>query len=220
MKLEMEHICKEYTQGDTVIRALRDVDLTIESGEFLSITGQSGSGKSTLMNILGCLDVPTSGIYRIGGKEVNSMPPTALASFRSRTIGFIFQNFCLIPDLDALENVELPLRYQGVPKRERRRMAEEALERVGLSHRLHHRPSQMSGGQQQRTAIARAIAAKPSVILADEPTGNLDRASGEGIMSILQELHQEGKSVILITHDDKIAKTAQRHLDIRDGIVN
>ncbi len=220
MKLEMEHICKEYTQGDTVIRALRDVDLTIESGEFLSITGQSGSGKSTLMNILGCLDVPTSGIYRIGGKEVNSMPPAALASFRSHTIGFIFQNFCLIPDLDALENVELPLRYQGVPKRERRRMAEEALERVGLSHRLHHRPSQMSGGQQQRTAIARAIAAKPSVILADEPTGNLDRASGEGIMSILQELHQEGKSVILITHDDKIAKTAQRHLDIRDGIVN
>ena len=216
MKLEMEHICKEYTQGDTVIRALRDVDLTIESGEFLSITGQSGSGKSTLMNILGCLDVPTSGIYRIGGKEVNSMSPAALASFRSHTIGFIFQNFCLIPDLDALENVELPLRYQGVPKRERRRMAEEALERVGLSHRLHHRPSQMSGGQQQRTAIARAIAAKPSVILADEPTGNLDRASGEGIMSILQELHQEGKSVILITHDDKIAKTAQRHLDIRD----
>lgn len=220
MKLEMEHICKEYTQGDTIIHALRDVDLTIESGEFLSITGQSGSGKSTLMNILGCLDVPTSGIYRIGGKEVNFMPPAALAAFRSRTIGFIFQNFCLIPDLDALENVELPLRYQGIPKRERHRMAEEALERVGLSHRLHHRPSQMSGGQQQRTAIARAIAARPSVILADEPTGNLDRASGEGIMSILQELHQEGKSVVLITHDDKIAKTAERHLDIRDGIVN
>ena len=220
MKLEMEHICKEYTQGDTIIHALRDVDLTIESGEFLSITGQSGSGKSTLMNILGCLDVPTSGIYRIGGKEVNSMPPAALAAFRSRTIGFIFQNFCLIPDLDALENVELPLRYQGIPKRERHRMAEEALERVGLSHRLHHRPSQMSGGQQQRTAIARAIAARPSVILADEPTGNLDRASGEGIMSILQELHQEGKSVVLITHDNKIAKTAERHLDIRDGIVN
>lgn len=220
MKLEMEHICKEYTQGDTIIHALRDVDLTIESGEFLSITGQSGSGKSTLMNILGCLDVPTSGIYRIGGKEVNSMPPAALAAFRSRTIGFIFQNFCLIPDLDALENVELPLRYQGIPKRERHRMAEEALGRVGLSHRLHHRPSQMSGGQQQRTAIARAIAARPSVILADEPTGNLDRASGEGIMSILQELHQEGKSVVLITHDNKIAKTAERHLDIRDGIVN
>ncbi|HIS49818.1 MAG TPA: ABC transporter ATP-binding protein [Candidatus Gallacutalibacter pullistercoris] len=216
----MEHICKEYTQGDTIIHALRDVDLTIESGEFLSITGQSGSGKSTLMNILGCLDVPTSGIYRIGGKEVNFMPPAALAAFRSRTIGFIFQNFCLIPDLDALENVELPLRYQGIPKRERHRMAEEALERVGLSHRLHHRPSQMSGGQQQRTAIARAIAARPSVILADEPTGNLDRASGEGIMSILQELHQEGKSVVLITHDNKIAKTAERHLDIRDGIVN
>lgn len=220
MKLEMEHICKEYTQGDTIIHALRDIDLTIESGEFLSITGQSGSGKSTLMNILGCLDVPTSGIYRIGGKEVNFMPPAALAAFRSRTIGFIFQNFCLIPDLDALENVELPLRYQGIPKRERHRMAEEALGRVGLSNRLHHRPSQMSGGQQQRTAIARAIAARPSVILADEPTGNLDRASGEGIMSILQELHQEGKSVVLITHDNKIAKTAERHLDIRDGIVN
>ena len=172
------------------------------------------------MNILGCLDVPTSGIYRIGGRETGNMNSHELASFRNRTIGFVFQNFCLIPSLDATENVELPLRYQGLPRKERHRMAEEALCRVGLSQRLHHRPSQMSGGQQQRVAVARAIAAGPSVILADEPTGNLDRASGEGVMAILKELNEEGKTVVLITHDDKIAKTAREQVRIRDGIVN
>ena len=218
--LELEDVCKTYYQGETPVHALCHVSLSIEPGAFLSITGQSGSGKSTLMNILGCLDVPTSGIYRIGGRETGNMDTKELAAFRSRTIGFVFQSFCLIPSLDAIENVELPLRYQGLPRKERHRMAEEALCRVGLSQRLHHRPGQMSGGQQQRAAVARAIAAGPSVILADEPTGNLDRASGEGVMDILTELNEEGKTVILITHDDKIAKTARKQVRIRDGIVN
>lgn len=220
VRLELEDVCKTYYQGGTPIHALCHISLTINPGEFLSITGQSGSGKSTLMNILGCLDVPTSGVYRIGGQETGSMDAADLAAFRSRTIGFVFQSFCLIPSLDALENVELPLRYQGIPRKRRRFMAEEALVRVGLAQRLHHRPSQMSGGQQQRVAVARAIAAGPSVILADEPTGNLDSTSGEGVMEILQELNKEGKTVVLITHDDKIAKTARERVCIRDGIVN
>lgn len=218
--LDMEGICKTYWQGDAEIRALQNVNLHIAPGEFLAITGQSGSGKSTLMNILGCLDTPTDGNYRIGGREIGEMSPRELAAFRSRTIGFIFQNFCLVPDLDAQENVELPLLYQGLPRRERRERAREALERVGLGERLHHRPNQMSGGQQQRVAVARAISARPGVILADEPTGNLDRLSGEAVMKILVELNNEGKTVILITHDDKIAKTSRRQVRICDGIVS
>ena len=218
--LDMEGICKTYWQGDAEIRALQNVNLHIAPGEFLAITGQSGSGKSTLMNILGCLDTPTDGSYRIGGREIGEMSPRELAAFRSRTIGFIFQNFCLVPDLDAQENVELPLLYQGLPHRERRERAREALERVGLGERLHHRPNQMSGGQQQRVAVARAISARPGVILADEPTGNLDRLSGEAVMKILVELNNEGKTVILITHDDKIAKTSRRQVRICDGIVS
>lgn len=218
--LDMEGICKTYWQGDAEIRALQNVNLHIAPGEFLAITGQSGSGKSTLMNILGCLDTPTDGSYRIGGREIGEMSPWELAAFRSRTIGFIFQNFCLVPDLDAQENVELPLLYQGLPRRERRERAREALERVGLASRLHHRPNQMSGGQQQRVAVARAISARPGVILADEPTGNLDRLSGEAVMKILVELNNEGKTVILITHDDKIAKTSRRQVRICDGIVS
>ena len=218
--LDMEGICKTYWQGDAEIRALQNVNLHIAPGEFLAITGQSGSGKSTLMNILGCLDTPTDGSYRIGGREIGEMSPRELAAFRSRTIGFIFQNFCLVPDLDAQENVELPLLYQGLPRRERRERAREALERVGLASRLHHRPNQMSGGQQQRVAVARAISARPGVILADEPTGNLDRLSGEAVMKILVELNNEGKTVILITHDDKIAKTSRRQVRICDGIVS
>lgn len=218
--LDMEGICKTYWQGDAEIRALQNVNLHIAPGEFLAITGQSGSGKSTLMNILGCLDTPTDGSYRIGGREIGEMSPRELAAFRSRTIGFIFQNFCLVPDLDAQENVELPLLYQGLPRRERRERAREALERVGLGERLHHRPNQMSGGQQQRVAVARAISARPGVILADEPTGNLDRLSGEAVMKILVELNNEGKTVILITHDDKIAKTSRRQVRICDGIVS
>ena len=218
--LDMEGICKTYWQGDAEIHALQNVNLHITPGEFLAITGQSGSGKSTLMNILGCLDTPTDGSYRIGGREIGEMAPRELAAFRSRTIGFIFQNFCLVPDLDAQENVELPLLYQGLPRRERRERAREALERVGLGTRLHHRPNQMSGGQQQRVAVARAISARPGVILADEPTGNLDRLSGEAVMKILVELNNEGKTVILITHDDKIAKTSRRQVRICDGIVS
>lgn len=218
--LDMEGICKTYWQGDAEIHALQNVNLHIAPGEFLAITGQSGSGKSTLMNILGCLDTPTDGSYRIGGREIGEMSPRELAAFRSRTIGFIFQNFCLVPDLDAQENVELPLLYQGLPRRERRERAWEALERVGLGERLHHRPNQMSGGQQQRVAVARAISARPGVILADEPTGNLDRLSGEAVMKILVELNNEGKTVILITHDDKIAKTSRRQVRICDGIVS
>lgn len=218
--LDMEGICKTYWQGDAEIHALQNVNLHIAPGEFLAITGQSGSGKSTLMNILGCLDTPTDGSYRIGGREIGEMSPRELAAFRSRTIGFIFQNFCLVPDLDAQENVELPLLYQGMPRRERRERAREALERVGLASRLHHRPNQMSGGQQQRVAVARAISARPGVILADEPTGNLDRLSGEAVMKILVELNNEGKTVILITHDDKIAKTSRRQVRICDGIVS
>ena len=218
--LDMEGICKTYWQGDAEIHALQNVNLNIAPGEFLAITGQSGSGKSTLMNILGCLDTPTDGSYRIGGREIGEMSPRELAAFRSRTIGFIFQNFCLVPDLDAQENVELPLLYQGLPRRERRERAREALERVGLGERLHHRPNQMSGGQQQRVAVARAISARPGVILADEPTGNLDRLSGEAVMKILVELNNEGKTVILITHDDKIAKTSRRQVRICDGIVS
>ena len=218
--LDMEGICKTYWQGDAEIHALQNVNLHIAPGEFLAITGQSGSGKSTLMNILGCLDTPTDGSYRIGGREIGEMSPRELAAFRSRTIGFIFQNFCLVPDLDAQENVELPLLYQGLPRRERRERAREALERVGLGERLHHRPNQMSGGQQQRVAVARAISARPGVILADEPTGNLDRLSGEAVMKILVELNNEGKTVRLITHDDKIAKTSRRQVRICDGIVS
>lgn len=218
--LDMEGICKTYWQGDAEIHALQNVNLHIAPGEFLAITGQSGSGKSTLMNILGCLDTPTDGSYRIGGREIGEMSPRELAAFRSRTIGFIFQNFCLVPDLDAQENVELPLLYQGLPRRERRERAREALERVGLGERLHHRPNQMSGGQQQRVAVARAISARPGVILADEPTGNLDRLSGKAVMKILVELNNEGKTVILITHDDKIAKTSRRQVRICDGIVS
>lgn len=220
VRLELENICKEYRQGDTLIHALENVNLVIEPGEYLSITGQSGSGKSTLMNILGCLDVPTRGKYRIGGQDVHAMSARELSAFRSRTIGFIFQSFCLLPELNALENVELPLLYQKLPKKERRRRAEEALLRVGLENRMYHRPNQMSGGQQQRTAIARAIASQPCVILADEPTGNLDSASGKAVMEILTELNGEGKTVVIITHDDKIAKTTRTNVHICNGIVS
>lgn len=219
--IDVRQMSKIYNEGrENEVRALDDISLTVKWGEFLCILGQSGSGKSTLMNILGCLDTPTDGSYRIGGREIGEMSPRELAAFRSRTIGFIFQNFCLVPDLDAQENVELPLLYQGLPRRERRERAREALERVGLGERLHHRPNQMSGGQQQRVAVARAISARPGVILADEPTGNLDRLSGEAVMKILVELNNEGKTVILITHDDKIAKTSRRQVRICDGIVS
>lgn len=183
----------------------------------MAIIGQSGSGKSTLMNLLGCLDTPTKGEYYLDSQDVSTLSDTALSEIRNKKIGFIFQGFNLIPSLSALENVELPLAYRGIPKEERRRLSLQALEQVLLTGRAHHRPSQMSGGQQQRVAIARAIAARPPMILADEPTGNLDSESGREVLSILQRLHQDGRTVVLITHDGDIARSAHRVITIQDG---
>ncbi len=213
----VEEVYKIYRRGDQEVRALDGVSLTVENGEFLAIVGQSGSGKSTLMNVLGCLDTPSSGRYLLEGADVSAMSDRTLSEIRNRRIGFVFQSFQLIPGLDALENVELPLLYRGLPREERRRLAADCLERVGLGSRLHHRPAEMSGGQQQRVAIARAIAAKPPILLADEPTGNLDSASGREILDILRELNAEGRTVLLITHDPRIAEAAQRRIHIRDG---
>ncbi len=215
--VEIRDICKVYNPGENEVRALDHVSVTIDEGEFVAIIGQSGSGKSTLMNMLGCLDVPTSGTYRLHGQDVADMSDDELSDIRNREIGFIFQGFNLIPNLTARENVELPLIYRGVSKGQRRELAERALEKVGLSHRMDHKPSEMSGGQQQRVAIARAIAQAPPVILADEPTGNLDSHSTGEIMGILRELYEEGRTVILITHDNEIAARARRVIKIRDG---
>ena len=217
--MELRELQKWYPQGDGVVKALDGVDLTVEEGEFVTIIGPSGSGKSTLMNQLGCLDQPTGGHYRLEGEDVASLNEEQLSHIRRKTIGFVFQGFHLLPGLTALENVELPLYYQRIPALERRRMALEALDRVGLSHRAEHLPAQMSGGQQQRTAIARAIAPRPPLILADEPTGNLDRQAGAQIMELLRQLWQEGRTLILITHDPDIAAKAPRTVVIQDGRV-
>ena len=215
--LEVNHLSKTYGKGDTMVKALDDVSFTVEQGEFVAIIGQSGSGKSTLMNMLGCLDVPTSGTHILNGQDVSNLTDDDLSDIRNREIGFIFQGFNLIAGLTALENVELPLIYRGVPKKERIRLSEIALEKVGLKARMDHKPSEMSGGQQQRVAIARAIAQAPPVILADEPTGNLDSGSTKEIMEILKGLHAEGRTVILITHDNEIAERAKRIIRIMDG---
>lgn len=215
--VEIHDMCKVYNPGENEVRALDHVSVTIEEGEFVAIIGQSGSGKSTLMNMLGCLDVPTSGVYMLHGQDVSSLNDDELSDIRNREIGFIFQGFNLIPNLTALENVELPLIYRGVGKTKRVELSRSALEKVGLKHRMDHKPSEMSGGQQQRVAIARAIAQAPPVILADEPTGNLDSHSTQEIMGILENLHQEGRTVILITHDNEIAGRAKRVIKIRDG---
>lgn len=215
--VEIHDMCKVYNPGENEVRALDHVSVTIEEGEFVAIIGQSGSGKSTLMNMLGCLDVPTSGVYMLHGQDVSSLNDDELSDIRNREIGFIFQGFNLIPSLTALENVELPLIYRGVGKTKRVELSRSALEKVGLKHRMDHKPSEMSGGQQQRVAIARAIAQAPPVILADEPTGNLDSHSTQEIMGILESLHQEGRTVILITHDNEIAGRAKRVIKIRDG---
>lgn len=215
--IEIRDIYKIYNPGENEVRALDGINLTVEHGEFLAIVGQSGSGKSTLMNMLGLLDIPTSGTYTLDGVNVANMTDDELSEIRNKQIGFIFQGFNLIPSLTAVENVELPLVYRGMKKEERNKLALEALERVGLSHRLDHLPKQMSGGQQQRVAIARAVAARPPIILADEPTGNLDSHSGVEVMKILHELHEEGRTVILITHDNDIANEAQRVIRIQDG---
>ncbi len=215
--VEIEDVCKVYNPGENEVRALDHITVTIDRGEFVAIIGQSGSGKSTLMNMLGCLDVPTSGRYKLHGQDVSELDDDELSDIRNREIGFIFQGFNLIPNLTALENVELPLIYRGVSKAKRRALSEEALEKVGLGHRMEHKPSEMSGGQQQRVAIARAIAQAPPIILADEPTGNLDSNSSKEIMGILQKLHSEGRTVILITHDNEIANQAKRVIKIKDG---
>jgi len=216
--IELENVSKIYSAGGEPVSALSGVSLTIESGEWAAVTGRSGSGKSTLMNILGCLDTPTSGRYLLRGEDVSAMPESRLSRVRNREIGFIFQGFNLIPDLTALENVELALRDRGgLTRSEVRRRAAAALEQVGLAERREHRPGQLSGGQQQRVAIARAIAAEPPLILADEPTGNLDTASGAQVMEILRGLWGEGRTVVLITHDPAIAASARRVLTIADG---
>jgi len=215
--IEIRDMYKIYNPGENEVRAIDGVNLTIEHGEFVAIIGQSGSGKSTLMNMLGLLDVPTSGKYLLNGKDVEGLTDDELSEIRNKEIGFIFQGFNLITSLTAVENVELPLVYRGMKKDERNELAISALNRVGLSHRLDHLPKQMSGGQQQRVAIARAVAARPPIILADEPTGNLDSHSGVEVMKILHELHEEGRTIILITHDNEIANEAQRVIRIQDG---
>ena len=215
--IEIRNMCKIYNPGENEVRALDHVDLQIDRHEFVAIIGQSGSGKSTLMNMLGCLDVPTSGTYYLNGQDVSHLTDDELSDIRNREIGFIFQGFNLIANMTALENVELPLIYRGVPKKEREELSRTALKKVGLEKRMDHKPSEMSGGQQQRVAIARAIAQAPPVILADEPTGNLDSGSTKEIMGILKELHKEGRTVILITHDNEIAARAKRIIRIMDG---
>jgi len=215
--VEIKDVCKTYNPGENEVRALDHVSVTIDEGEFVAIIGQSGSGKSTLMNMLGCLDVPTSGMYRLHGTDVSELNDNELSDIRNREIGFIFQGFNLIPNLTALENVELPLIYRGLGKAKRVELSKLALEKVGLANRINHKPSEMSGGQQQRVAIARAIAQAPPIILADEPTGNLDSRSTQEIMGILQALHDEGRTVILITHDNEIAERAKRVIKIKDG---
>lgn len=217
--VEIRDMSKIYNPGENEVRALDHVSLTIEKGEFVAIIGQSGSGKSTLMNMIGCLDVPTEGTYILNGQDVSKLKDDELSDIRNREIGFIFQGFNLIPNLTARENVELPLIYRGVSQKERHELSERALSIVGLQHRMNHRPSEMSGGQQQRVAIARAIAQAPPVILADEPTGNLDSVSSKEIINVLKELHEGGRTVILITHDNDIASQAKRVVRIMDGKV-
>lgn len=215
--IEMQDIVKQYTLGGETIYALDHVSLRVEKGEYVTIIGPSGSGKSTLMNLIGCLDTADSGSYLLNGKPIRKYRERQLAEVRSKQIGFIFQGFNLLPKLSALENVELPMIYQGVRASERKKRAVAALERVGLGERMKHRPNQLSGGQQQRCAIARAIAVNPSLILADEPTGNLDQKTGREILTIFDELHQAGNTIVLITHDPKVARCGQRMIRIEDG---
>lgn len=215
--IKVEDLCKIYNPGENEVRALDHVSLEIKKGELVAIIGQSGSGKSTFMNMLGCLDVPTSGKYYLNGTDVSEMTDNELSEVRNREIGFIFQGFNLIANLNAIENVELPLIYRGIDRKTRHELAIESLKMVGLEKRMDHKPSEMSGGQQQRVAIARAIAAQPPVILADEPTGNLDSASNKEILAILKKMHKTGRTVILITHDNGIAAQARRVVRIMDG---
>ncbi len=215
--LALQRITKVYGADDTEVHALRGVTLGVERGDYVAIMGKSGSGKSTLMNILGCLDVPTSGSYRLDGIDVSGVDPSDLADVRNRKIGFVFQSFNLLPRLDAIANVELPLVYAGLHGRDRRRRAERALAQLGLADRAEHRPSEMSGGQQQRVAIARAIVTNPSIILADEPTGNLDSQVTHDVLDVFERVNLQGRTVVLITHEDDVAARAKRVIHLADG---
>ncbi|ELH4194748.1 macrolide ABC transporter ATP-binding protein [Vibrio cholerae] len=217
--VELQQICKHYTSGQNVVKALDGVDLTIRHGEFLAILGPSGSGKSTLMNVLGCLDKPTAGSYQLDGHPVDSLSTQQLAAIRNQKIGFVFQSFNLLEYASALDNVALPLVYAGVKAKDRRRRATELLTRVGLADRLDHKPNQLSGGQKQRVAIARALINQPQILLADEPTGALDSKSGAEIEVLFNELHHEGRTIIVVTHDNELAKRTKRIVTIRDGQV-
>ena len=216
----MRGIVKQYRMGDELQTILKGIDLDIDEGEFLAVLGPSGSGKSTLMNIIGCLDTPTSGTYILHGRTIRDLDEKELAHIRCREIGFIFQQFQLLPRLDAMGNVELPLIYAGVPPRDRRRRAEEMLVRVGLQDKMHHNRNQLSGGQQQRVAIARALATNPTILLADEPTGALDQTTGEQVMELFEALHDEGRTIVMITHDLKIARHGSRIVNILDGVLS
>ena len=217
--IQLDKLSKTYEMGATQVKALEDVSLTIGKGEYLAIMGPSGSGKSTLMNLIGCLDTPTEGSYVLNGREVATLDDNALAEIRNKEIGFIFQTFNLLSRTNALQNVELPLIYAGLPRQERHKKAEDALVSVGLGDRMHHKPNELSGGQRQRVAIARALVNKPSILLADEPTGNLDSKTGEEIMELFDELNRAGNTIILVTHEEDIANRARRIVRLKDGHV-
>ena len=217
--IELRDVRKAYEMGTVRVEALRGVSLRIDLGEYVAIMGPSGSGKSTLMHILGCLDVPTEGTYRLAGEDVSTLDDVELAEIRNRRIGFVFQQFNLLPSLTALRNVELPLSYAAIDRATRHRRARESLARVGLDDRLHHRPGELSGGQQQRVAVARAVATDPALVLADEPTGNLDSAATADVLALFDELHRAGRTVVLITHEAEVAARAARTVRIRDGAI-
>lgn len=218
--IQMKGITKAYNTGKVKVEALRGIDLSVEQGEFVAIIGPSGSGKSTLMNLIGCLDTPSGGEYHLQGEQVSGLGRDQLADIRNRRIGFVFQNFNLLPQITAYENVEMPLLFGGRSRKQRKARVTELMDRVGLADRMHHKPTELSGGQMQRVAIARALAMNPDIILADEPTGNLDTSSGTDILSLFEELWQQGTTMLIITHDPAMAKRAPRTVEIRDGLVN